>query len=104
MSLSIVFGTPMTDRASPRRSASSASLAAPRSVPSPPITNSSETPSRTSVSTMSTGSCRPRDVPRTVPPRLWMSATASLVSDIVAASGPARPRNPSRKPSTSVTP
>ena len=104
MSLSIVFGTPMTDSARPRRSASSAIFAAPRSVPSPPITNSREMPRRSRVATIRCGSWLPRDVPRMVPPRLWMSATASRLSTTGARSASTMPRKPSRKPSTSVIP
>ena len=79
MSLSIVFGTPMTRQLQPALGASSAIFAAPRSEPSPPITNRTEIPSRTSVSTISAGSWSPREVPRIVPPLLWMSATTSRV-------------------------
>ncbi len=99
MSLSIVFGTPTTDSVMPRRSASSAIRCAPRRVPSPPMTNSTLTPSRSSVATIAAGSWPPREVPRMVPPRLWMSATTSWLSR--SGSQPStRPRKPSRKPST----
>ena len=70
MSLSMVFGTPMTDSSTPSRSAAAAIWSAPRSDPSPPMTNSTETPSLASVATIMSGSWLPRDVPRMVPPRL----------------------------------
>ena len=54
-----------------------------------------------SVATITAGSWLPREVPRMVPPRLWMSATTSWVSRTGSLS-PTRPRKPSRKPSTSV--
>ncbi len=66
---------------------STAIFAAPRSEPSPPITNRTEIPSLTSVSTISDGSWSPREVPRMVPPRLWMSATTSRDRRTGATSG-----------------
>ena len=104
MSLSIVFGTPMTDSSTPSRSAVEAIFAAPRSEPSPPITNRTEIPSRTRVSTISAGSWLPREVPRKVPPRLWMSETTSRDRRTGVTSGPISPRKPSRNPRTSATP
>ena len=104
MSLSIVFGTPMTDSSTPSRRAVEAIFSAPRSEPSPPITNRTEIPSLTSVSTISAGSWSPREVPRMVPPLLWMSETTSRDRRTGVASGPTSPRKPSRNPTTSATP
>ena len=103
MSLSIVFGMPTTAIRSPRRSASSASFCAPRRLPSPPITNRMFTPCRASVSTATAGSWLPRDVPRIVPPRLLMSATACSVS-CIGSEPSVRPLKPLRKPRTRRTP
>ena len=49
------------------------SACAPRSVPSPPITNSTLMLIRSRQSTISLGSCSPREVPRIVPPCSLMS-------------------------------
>ena len=68
------------------------------------MTNRTEIPSLTSVSTISAGSWSPREVPRMVPPLLWMSATTSRLSRTGVTSGPTRPRKPSRNPTTSATP
>jgi hypothetical protein len=75
MSLSIVFGMPMTAIFSPCFLTSSAIDWAPRRVPSPPMAKSSLTFIRSSVSTISWGSCGPREEPRIVPPFWWMSTT-----------------------------
>ena len=99
----MVFGTPTTASVTPRRSASSAISCAPRSVPSPPMTISTLTPRRVSVVTIAAASWPPRDVPRMVPPRLWMPATSAGVS-CIGSSPLTSPRYPSRKPTTSVTP
>jgi hypothetical protein len=58
----------------------SAICIAPRIDPSPPTTNSTLTCSRSRQSTISSGSCGPRDVPSTVPPSVAMSRTDSGVS------------------------
>jgi len=80
MSLSIVLGTPTTARGWSRAAAASAMRWAPRSVPSPPMTNRMQMPRRSRVAAMSSGSWSPREVPRTVPPRVWMPATSAGVS------------------------
>ena len=80
MSLSMVFGMPITPIVSPRRSRASEILAAPRIEPSPPITNSRSIPSAISRSTMASGSCAPREVPSIVPPCRLMPCTTAGVS------------------------
>src|ERR1700753_1747919 len=70
----MVLGTPMTESTTPRAAASSAISWAPRSVPSPPMTNRTDTPSRASVVTSSAESWGPRELPRIVPPRLGLRA------------------------------
>jgi hypothetical protein len=55
-SLSMVFGMPTTPIVSPCRDASSLIFCAARSVPSPPIVNSTPTPSALRVSTICAGS------------------------------------------------
>src|SRR5262249_17444824 len=73
----MVFGTPMTARVRPWRPASSAIRCAPRSVPSPPMTNSTLMPCRRSVATIVAGPWSPREVPRMAPPWLGMPATTA---------------------------
>mmetsp|Transcript_19017 Transcript_19017/g.55311 ORF Transcript_19017/g.55311 Transcript_19017/m.55311 type:complete len:225 (-) Transcript_19017:677-1351(-) len=70
MSLSTVFGTPATAMGNLRRVHSSATFCAPRRVPSPPMMNTRFTPFSSRASTIFSVSCPPRDVPRTVPPRV----------------------------------
>ena len=81
MSLSIVFGMPMTAicQAAPRGlvARSRARRAACRRRRS---TNRMPTPSCSSRSTIAAGSCGPRDDPRIVPPCSWMWLTTSGVS------------------------
>ena len=70
MSLSMVLGMPMTLICSPRRETSPQMEEAAFMLPSPPITKSMLTLSRSSASTISPGSCGPREEPSTVPPKL----------------------------------
>ena len=75
MSLSMVFGMPTTAFFKPRLSISFTIAAAPRSVPSPPMTNRISTFMSSSVSTMSPMSCWPRELPSIVPPKLCACST-----------------------------
>ena len=77
MSLSIVLGMPTTDFFRPRLSSSLTISAAPRSVPSPPITNRMSMFMSSRVSTMAPMSWAPRELPSRVPPKLWAWATDS---------------------------
>ena len=73
MSLSIVFGTPtIAIRSLRARRSRRRCRCAPRSEPSPPITNRMLMPSCSRQSTISSGSCCPREVPRIVPPSSLM--------------------------------
>ena len=65
--------------AAPRSAITSAICCAPRSEPSPPMTNRMLMPSCSRQSTISSGSCCPREVPRIVPPSSLMSRTTSGV-------------------------
>ena len=99
MSLSIVFGTPTIGTPSP------ASRSAVRSVPSPPITTTASSPSRSSVAVTDAAPLpwtygSRRDVPRIVPPRWRMPRTASRSSGRRRPS--IRPSQPSRMPTTSA--
>ena len=76
-SLSIVFGTPITEMESFRRRHSSATSRAHRSEPSPPMQKSTLMFIRTSVSTIVSVGWRPRELPRIVPPCSWIVSTAS---------------------------
>ena len=76
-SLSIVLGTPTTDILRLRRVHSSATSRAHLSVPSPPMQNRMFMFMRTSVSTISSVGCCPRDEPRIVPPCSWIVSTVS---------------------------
>ncbi len=84
MSLSIVFGTPTTAIFSPLAAISSVIRIAPRRVPSPPITKSTETFIRSRQSTISPGSWPPREVPRSVPPPSSISVTVSGVRSMTS--------------------
>ena len=75
MSLSIVFGMPITPIGIDRSRSAAAMPAAPRIDPSPPITNRMLILRATSSSTMAYGSWAPRDEPRMVPPCSLMSCT-----------------------------
>ena len=79
-SLSTVLGMPTTASGWPLRVASRYSAAAPRIVPSPPIVNRTFTPRRIRLSTARSMSTGPREVPKTVPPIVWMRSTSSEVS------------------------
>ena len=79
MSLSIVFGMPTTAIFEPRSAISWAIRIAPRIVPSPPMTNRALIFIRSRQSTISTGSCSPREVPRIVPPFSLIPETKSGV-------------------------
>mmetsp|Transcript_36678 Transcript_36678/g.98300 ORF Transcript_36678/g.98300 Transcript_36678/m.98300 type:complete len:217 (+) Transcript_36678:1339-1989(+) len=81
MSLSTVFGIPTTDIFSWRRRASSAIRDAPRMVPSPPIMYTWLIPLASSLSTMASVSCPPRDVPSIVPPNRWIWSTSDGLSN-----------------------
>mmetsp|Transcript_7602 Transcript_7602/g.18100 ORF Transcript_7602/g.18100 Transcript_7602/m.18100 type:complete len:217 (+) Transcript_7602:254-904(+) len=102
-SLSIVLGTTATAIARPRFFTSSAILAAPLTVPSPPTTNSKLTPCSTRESTMASVSWPPREVPKVVPPMLCRLATA-FSSSSRQVDGSLKPRYPAGMPSVSVTP
>ena len=82
MSLSIVFGTPTIAIRSPRSAITPAISCAPCSEPSPPITNRTLTPTCSRQSTISSGSWRPRELPRIVPPSSLMPLTTSASSSM----------------------
>ena len=67
MSLSIVFGMPTTAIRGRARAITCAISCAPCSDPSPPITNRMLTPSCSRQSTISSGSCWPRELPEDRP-------------------------------------
>ncbi len=92
MSLSIVLGTPTTAIFWPRAAITAAICIAPRSVPSPPITNRALTFIRSRQSTISPGSWPPREVPRIVPPSSSMSLTTA--GERSSTSWPWREMNP----------
>jgi hypothetical protein len=84
MSLSIVLGIPTTAIRPPRSRTRSAIVIAPRSVPSPPITNKTPMLSRSRQSTIASGSWLPRDVPKIVPPSSAIRLTTSGVRSITS--------------------
>ena len=79
MSLSIVFGTPTTAILPSRSATALATCIAPRSVPSPPMTNRMLMFIRSRQSTIAAGSWPPRELPRIVPPSSSMLLTTSGV-------------------------
>ena len=80
MSLSMVLGMPMTAILRLRACTSRLMLRAAFMLPSPPMTNRMLTLERSRLSTISSADWGPRDEPRMVPPKRWMSATRSGVS------------------------
>mmetsp|Transcript_104 Transcript_104/g.429 ORF Transcript_104/g.429 Transcript_104/m.429 type:complete len:296 (-) Transcript_104:591-1478(-) len=104
ISLSMVFGIPTTETASPRRAHSSLMASAPAWLPFPPITNTMLMPCRSIESTILGTSPPPRPVPITDPPALCTPDVLLRVSFKLDTPSFQKPPNPNLIPEISLTP